>query len=304
MDASTTQRLTEVFPGMRELPGRVAARTLEGYRSDAQQYLAWCTWDPARALNPHTLRAWLQHQVAAGLSANTINRRRACILTLIRLSVACEALDERLAYRFGLVAPVKLAPLRARLREHQPLTPKQVRDLCMQPDPRQLIGLRDRSLLLLMASSGCRLHEVIGLQQTHLVASGSLWRVSFLGKGQAKPRQAPLSTEAYTWLHRWLRARAATGIDVPWVCTGVTPHHRPLPKPLTVAMVWNRVKKYGQQIGLPRVAPHDLRRFVAQQVTARYDLRTAQQVLGHAKIETTILYLTNEMPDGTTEGLF
>jgi hypothetical protein len=114
--------LAETFPGVVHLQTRLAPRSLYEYRQDAQHYLTWCALDKD-PLDPQTLRAWRRHMdEALKLNPKTINRRLVAIKTLVRASVACEALDERLAYRFGLVELVSLVPLRQRLRRRQAFT--------------------------------------------------------------------------------------------------------------------------------------------------------------------------------------
>jgi integrase/recombinase XerD len=291
-------QLAAIFPGLGELAGRVAPRTLAGYQDDAKLYCTWCAWDRERALDPKTLRAWIQHQVEhTTLSANTINRRRAAILTLVRVAARCDALDERIAYHFSLVEPVSLSSLRGRLKVHQALTPQQVRAVCQAPDASTLIGLRDRALLSTMASTGCRVSEVVGLEQTHLVPSGRSWRVGVLGKGQAQRRQAPCSHEAVIWINRWLKARGAAGVNVSPIFTGFAGLTlQPTPTALKSYSVWKRVKHYARQVGLPGLTPHDLRRFVGTQVTARHDVRAAQKALGHRRLAR--IFHKNAQPSG------
>jgi integrase len=237
---SALERLRAIFPGLSELPGRVAARTLAGYLYDAHLYLTWCTGDPARALEPQTFRAWLQHQVAAGLA----------------------------------------------------------------PNPLTLVGLRDRALVFTLASSGCRLHEVARLQRAHLVPLGTGYGLHVTGKGQATPRLAPLSREAYEWITRWLTARDGHQ-PCAWIFTGFGPRGwRPHTRPLNNTSLWRRIKQYARQIGRPDISPHDLRRFVGTQTAEKYGIRQAQKALGHKKIQTTERYVLDTLAADVTEGLY
>lgn len=295
--------LAEVFPGVEHLAGRVAPRTLTEYRRDAQHYLAFCAWDVERAHHPHNLRAWCSYMVDhTTFSPHTINRRLISVKALITASAAIDRFDEGVAYRFGLVERVKVSSLRHRLKPHGRvrLEPDEVRRLCRQADPTTLIGLRDRAMLHVLASSGCRISEVVTLRQSGLLRQGDHSMIEVLGKGQAEPRRAPLSLEAAQWIERWLRAR---DVASPWIFTrcgrgderrqGITPH-----------TAWRRVRLYARQAGLVHVKPHDLRRFLATTLTARYSLRDAQVALGHASPQTTAGYVMDELKGGLGEGLF
>jgi integrase/recombinase XerD len=299
--------LAEIFPGIVDLPGRLAPRSLTEYRYDAQHYLAYCAWERDRALDPQTLRAWRQHQVdTTGLSPNTITRRVRAVQCLVRASARRDALEAGLAFRFLQVEAVPLAPLRARLTPRHALTPAQVRGLCEAPDPQTLVGVRDRALLLSLASSGCRVSELLAATRQDLLAVQGDWFLQVLGKGQARHRRAPLSAEAAAGVHVWLRKRAAAGVDVATIFTSFTGRPARLrPHGMTRTRAWQRVKGYARQVGLPWVSPHDLRRFVGTQVAARAGLRQAQHTLGHRLLQTTTLhYLLDELEAGLTEQLF
>jgi integrase len=106
------------------------------------------------------------------LSPNTINVRLAAIKSLVKASATMGAFPALLSHEFCLVGKVKLSTLRHRLRraKHRRYTPAEVRRLCQAPDPLTLVGLRDRALLNTMASSECRLAEVLSLTREHIVA--------------------------------------------------------------------------------------------------------------------------------------
>jgi site-specific recombinase XerD len=295
--------LPALFPGLRELPGRLAPRSLEEYRRNGRHYLTFCGGDTARALDPQTLRAWRQHMVEhTRLSPNTINIRLQAIKSLVKASAACGALDRLLSYEFSLVELVKRSALRHRLTRPQArrYTPQEIRALCQASDASTLIGLRDRALLATLASSGCRISEVVSLKQEHLVALGAGWSLRVLGKGQAVEREAPLSQEAYHWITLWLRVRhAALGTVTAWIFTTREG------SPLTRRAAWYQIKKYGQHVGLPQFSAHDFRRFCGTQVAEKHGLRQAQKALGHKSQTTTAhFYWLDTMQEGLGEGLY
>jgi site-specific recombinase XerD len=300
--------LAATFPGLLELAGTLSASTLLEYRRDAALYLAWCGDDRQTAQRPETLRAWRTHLVdRTRVSPNTINRRVSSIKRLIHAGARAGQVPADVAFAFSQVELVKVAPLRTRLNPHARvrLQPGHVRRLCQAPDPRTLVGLRDRALLATFASSGCRLAEVVTLEQSQIVAQQEGWLLYVWGKGQAEPRGAPLSDEAHTWIQRWLAARKPH-IDVLAIFTGfVGPGAKPIATPLSRRTAWETVKKYAKLEGLPHVKPHDFRRFVGTQVHAKHGLRAAQHALGHKRLETTAQhYVLDELKPGLTDGLY
>lgn len=302
------ERLRTTFPGLEHLGGRIADSSLREYQSCGVHYLAWCGWDPARALTPQTLRAWVQHLVQdTRLSPNTINLRLAAVKTLVKASAVCGAVAPTLSYEFALVEKVKLNSLRDRLTRstHRRYTPVEVRQLCRAPDPRTLVGLRDRALLATFCSSGCRLAEVLHLQRDHLIPVGTGWEIEVLGKAQRAVRRAPISREAYDAIARWLTARDQL-VPSPWIFTGFGTHGRvPHPKPIDRSNGWRRVTLYARRIGLPHLSPHDLRRFVGTETAEKHGLRQAQKVLGHKLLSTTEqYYVLDTMAAAVTEGLY
>ena len=78
------------------------------------------------------------------------------------------------------------------------------RRLCEAPDLHTLHGLRDRALLATLASSGCRVSEVVALTTTQIVVSAGRFQVQVMGKHQT----APLSTTAVRQLLRHYAAVA------------------------------------------------------------------------------------------------
>ena len=204
------------------------------------------------------------------------------------------------------VEGVSVAALRHRLKAtaRVRITPVQMRQLCEAPDPHTLLGLRDRALLATLAGSGCRISEVVTLTVGQLSARDGGYVLQVLGKGQAQPREAPLSQEAYAHLQVWLVQRVAqSAVATPVIFTAFA-GPRATDRRLTAGAAWCAVCKYALQCGLPAVKPHDFRRFVVTQLAKR-DIRQAQKALGHKRLETTAQhYVLDELQVGLTDGLY
>lgn len=317
LSALELQAVDATFPGFAYLAGQRAERTLSEYRYNTILYLRHCRRFDLPPLDPMTLRAWRQHLVLnTSFSPATILTRVSTIKSLVKAGAAIGAVPKELAYDFQAVERVRLSSstFRDRTRRDQTrflLSPEQVRQLCMMPDPTHFIGLRDRAMLFTMASSALRISEVARLRvddiQTH---DNEGYTIRTIGKGAEDYRIAPLSHESYQWLLRWLSVRASY-VDSPWLFTAVQggPGVRSLySDPLTIHGIRYRIVVYGQQLGLPiKITAHMFRRFVASQLYSRTrDLRLCQKVLGHSQISTTAKhYLLDDGFDvGVTDDLF
>jgi integrase/recombinase XerD len=169
----------------------------------------------------------------------------------------------------------------------QVLSPESVEKLLAAPQPADRYYLRNRALLETLYATGSRASEVVGLKMTDLYLDSAFCKC--LGKG-SKQRVVPLGRPALEALRAYLgelRPRLVRGLaDVPWVFVSRGG------RVLTREMLWILVKKYALRAGLnPRVSPHTLRHsFATHLLAGGADLRTVQELLGHANIRTTQHY--------------
>ena len=172
----------------------------------------------------------------------------------------------------------------------QVLSPDAVDQLLRAPQPGDRFFLRDRALLETLYATGCRASEVVGLKVADLYLDAGFCKC--FGKG-SKQRVVPLGRPAIAALREYLGAvgggPSATGsITLPAEHVFATKSGRPL----TRIYLWAIVKKYGRRAGLPAaVSPHTLRHsFATHLLCGGADLRTVQELLGHASIRTTQHY--------------
>ena len=175
-----------------------------------------------------------------------------------------------------------------------------MQQLCSMPDTSTLVGLRDRALLLTLATSGVRASECGGLLVDRIYHKEGGYIIQVMGKKDVEYRDANLSPLAYTAIQTWLSAR---GIASPYVFTqfsdfGETPNAHPM----TARAIWEAVKTYATSIGLDYISPHSFRRYLAQNL-APIDLNMARISLGHASVATTQRYLLNQLTVGVTDGV-
>jgi integrase/recombinase XerD len=164
----------------------------------------------------------------------------------------------------------------------QVLSPEAVDELLRAPQPGDRFYLRDRAMLETLYATGCRASEVVGLKAADLYLDAGFCKC--LGKGN-KQRVVPLGRPAIAALREYLAESrgGAEGVNVFLSKTG---------RPLTRIHLWALVKKYCRRAGLPSTtSPHTLRHsFATHLLAGGADLRTVQELLGHASITTTQHY--------------
>jgi len=292
------------WPETAILTGHLAPSSLEKYHQALRAYQAFCEM-PGQAFQATSLARWRTHLAQhTPLSPHTINRLLASVKRLVKEAAAQGYVDVVTAAAFASVAGVKPQALKERLKAtaRTRLTPGQMRLLCDTPNPQTLRGRRDRALLATLASSGCRVSEVVTLTASQITPRTGRFVLEVLGKNQTAPREAPLSQEAYMLIEAWLARRpvASASLFTSFAGRGA----RATAKPMSTAAVWQAVQRYAAAVGLRHVKPHDFRRFVGTELAKR-DIRQAQKALGHTRIETTAKhYVLDELEVGLTDGLY
>jgi integrase/recombinase XerD len=169
----------------------------------------------------------------------------------------------------------------------QVLSPESVDKLLAAPRTTDRFFLRDRAILETLYATGSRASEVVGLKMEDMHLESSFCKC--FGKG-SKQRVVPLGRPAIEALKNYLsdlRPRLVQGSpDAPWVFVSRAG------RSLTREMLWALVKKYVRRAALnPKVSPHTLRHsFATHLLSGGADLRTVQELLGHANIRTTQHY--------------
>ena len=167
------------------------------------------------------------------------------------------------------------------------LTTHQVEHLLDAPDRTTLLGLRDVAILEFLYATGARVTETVTVGLTDLdLESGT---VIVTGKGD-KQRLIPLGSHARIAIERYLPVRLELlsereRSDVLFLNARGTS--------LTRQGMWDIVKRNGRRAGIERdsLSPHVLRHSAAtHMVEGGADLRSVQEMLGHASINTTQVY--------------
>lgn len=166
------------------------------------------------------------------------------------------------------------------------LTVQEVDLLLSQPNPRVVIGLRDRAMLELMYATGMRVSELIGLNTEHLNLDMGFIRC--LGKG-SRERIIPVGVVAIRFTKEYLLKSRARLRKNTWEKAVFLNRYG---KRLTRQGFWKILKGYVQKTGIQKkITPHILRHsFATHLLENGADLRVVQEMLGHADVTTTQIY--------------
>lgn len=166
----------------------------------------------------------------------------------------------------------------------------QMHRLLNQPLNSEKNGLRDRSILELLFSTGLRVSELVSLNREQINLKTREFGV--IGKG-GRSRVVFISRQAAEWIDKYLKSR--TDQYKPLFIRDLRPKEIALEDDkvrLTSRSVQRLVKKYVRQANLPVAAtPHTLRHSMATDLLrSGADLRSVQELLGHKNIATTQIY--------------
>lgn len=276
--------LARWLDGERATRGR-SEHTIRAYQADLLAFLAFLgAYHGAPALPGNLgqltqtdMRAFAAAERGRGLSARSLARRLSAVRSFIRWMSdrhdfdASRALASR-APKFTRSLPRPLAEAQAR----------DLLDLAAATHPERWIAARDTAVLTLLYGSGLRISEALGL-------NGSDWplreALTICGKG-GKERQVPVLPVARDAIGAYLRLS-------PWPLERDDPLFRGARGGrLSASVLEGAMRGLRQALGLPSSAtPHALRHsFATHLLAAGGDLRTIQELLGHASLSTTQVY--------------
>jgi site-specific recombinase XerD len=170
------------------------------------------------------------------------------------------------------------------------LNPGQIERLLNSPKISNNGGLRDRTILETLFSTGLRVSELVNLNRDQI----DLQRKEFGVKGKGnKLRVVFLSDTAAQWIERYLRSRQDNFKPLFIRYSGKVDAQKSGEKMrLTARSIQNIVAKYAKRAGLPiEATPHTLRHsFATDLLISGADIRSVQEMLGHESIRTTQVY--------------
>ena len=285
--AALTPRLTDLvldFLGYLEVERGLSRNTLEAYRNDLQQfgaYLERSDLDPL-GVGPTELNEFITELAQGGTgkpaAPATLQRKIACLRSFYRHLRREQMIDHDPA--------LELRAPRSRAKLPEVLTRDEVTRLLSQPSGSSPGALRDRALLETMYACGLRASEAVTLQLSQLDLEAGVLRAR--GKG-SKERLVPIGSKAIAALRTYLergRPRLVGLRDEPRVFVNRRGSG------LSRQGLYKIVQGYAAAAGLAdRMSPHTLRHtFATHLLAGGCDLRSLQEMLGHADIATTQIY--------------
>ena len=254
-----------------------SARTVDAYRRDLRHFGSWLGARVARATN-EDIERYVAELRGSGLAATTIARRIAALRSFFRHQMLLGARNDNPAADVQLPRRVRRLP--------RTLSPGEVERLLEAATGTTPRALRDLALVELLYSAGLRISEAVGLDRAAVDLERRFVRCT--GKG-SKERVVPIGREAADALRRYL-AHGRPHLDR---------RHRPelflnaRGGGLTRAGAFLILRRVAEKAGLEpeRVHPHLLRHsFATHLLEGGADLRSVQEMLGHADLSTTELY--------------
>ena len=266
-----------------------SAHTLRNYATDLKQFLDYFSPPgtdppPPRKIDPLQLREWLGALYDSGLSVITICRKLAAVRSLFKFMFREGAIASNPARLVRTPKTPKRVPIVPTAEQTNTLVDGVAADLLERPHAE-----RDLLLFELLYGCGLRISELSGLNLDDFDRTERWIRVR--GKGR-KERQVPYGSKAATALDKYLQVRTASPADRALMIN----HHGAR---LSDRGARGIVKLYARLIsGDASLHPHSFRHAYATHLLADgADLRSIQELLGHARLATTQKYTQVSLTD-------
>ncbi|MGA3203936.1 MAG: tyrosine-type recombinase/integrase [Bryobacteraceae bacterium] len=255
------------------------------YNMALNEFMAWFRQAPQPGFAKATVSAWRVSLEERRLGSSSIIIRMSAIRKLAAEAADNGLLAPELAQGISRVKSVKSTGIRV----GNWLSQRQPQALLSAPDITTVGGLRDRAILAVLLGCGLRRSEVAALTSSHVQQRDGRWCIVDLVGKHGRVRTAPMPAWVKVAIDAWT---AASG-----VATGHT--FRPVNRAGAVTgerlgekVVWQMLKQYAAAVGVPGIAPHDLRRTCAKLWRAAGgELEQIQLLLGHASVQTTERHL-------------
>lgn len=259
----------------------LSKNTILGYGRDLKKfadYLESKNIKDLDAVKRSDITKFMLHLKDNGLSSNSISRNIVAIKVFYKFLVREGLLKVDIAG--VLESPKLIRPL------PEVLTIREVDNLLSIPNGRDWMSIRDKAALEVMYATGLRVSEIVELLTNNVNLEMGFLRC--VGKG-GKERIVPLGRKAAGSLRRYLE-RVRPGLIKKTVDAHLFLSR--LGRKISRQSFWGMIGKYARLAKISKkIKPHTLRHSFATHLLERgADLRSVQEMLGHANISTTQLY--------------
>lgn len=258
---------------------QASENTVSSYVRDIHQYLHWLDSEgiATEDATHEDIDHYTKHLLGLGKTVSTVTRSLASLKSFYAFLQGEGVVDSNPAKGLSLEKVERKLP--------QILTSKEVELFLEQPDPRDAKGCRDKAMLELLYATGIRVSELIGLNLEHLNLSAGFLRC----ESRKKERIIPLYPTAVKALGDYIEHVRPQIIE--------QPEERALFVNMNGSRMsrqgfWKIIKHYQDLAGIQKdITPHTLRHsFAAHLLENGADLRSIQEMLGHADISSTQVY--------------
>jgi integrase/recombinase XerC/integrase/recombinase XerD len=259
----------------------LSPKTLLAYRNDLSRFVRYCETNAVRpeAADRNLVRGFLAGLSREGLKATSINRVSSALKGFFRYLIRMKTMEA--SPMAGLKAMKNRRALPTFLSENE------VTEILDKPNDR-FTGIRDRLILELLYSTGCRVAELVGMNLSDLSLSEK--RVRVRGKGN-RERLVFLGAQCIEAVTTWIPVRE-NRVDHDDADAGGALVLNSRGRRITERGAFYVVSRYTDEATYGRkIGPHTFRHSFATHVLDHgADLRVVQELLGHATLRTTQIY--------------
>ena len=269
----------QAYEAYLKMEKRASANTVSSYLRDVRQF-ADALADQDIALTDAVSRdveAYTDALTRRGKSPATVTRSLASIKSFYQYLLSQGAVDQN---------PAKgVSPVKVERKLPQVLTGREVELFLEQPDCTDLKGYRDRAMLELLYATGIRVSELIGLDVDDLNLPGGVLKCFSKGRERVIPLY-PAAIRALGEYVRNVRPQLGESEDETALFVNMSGER------MSRQGFWKLIKHYQEKAGIQKdITPHTLRHsFAAHLLENGADLRSIQEMLGHADISSTQVY--------------
>jgi site-specific recombinase XerC len=235
------------------------------YNMALNEFMAWIQQAPRPGFTKATVSAWRVSLEDRGLGSSSIIIRMSAIRKLAAEAADNGLLAPELAQGISRVKSVKSTGIRV----GNWLSQKQAQTLLNAPDISNLRGLRDRAILAALLGCGLRRSEVAALTFAHVQQRDGRWCIVDLVGKHGSIRTTPMPAWVKVAMDAWTTPAGLSTDDI----------FRPVNRAGTISgdrlgekVVWQMLRRYAAEMGMPGLAPHDLRRYAESRTMPNADV--------------------------------
>lgn len=256
-----------------------SSNTLSSYLRDIRQYLCYLSSmdvNPEQA-NQMTFEQYTKHMRTMGKSPATITRVTASLKSFYTYLLS--------AHRISFNPAKSIASVKSERKLPQILTSREVDLFLEQPECIDAKGYRDKAMLELLYATGIRVSELIALNLFNLNLAASIIRCESNGRERMIPLY-PSAVKALAEYIERIRPQMVEHPDEQALFVNINGRR------MSRQGFWKIIKFYQEKAGIKKeITPHTLRHsFAAHLLENGADLRSIQEMLGHADISSTQIY--------------